>query len=97
MGISVPLESLTDFLDGHFVGGWSTFLGVERAELAAFVANVGVVDVLVCYEVGLGTVSSFANDICQVANGVEVSGLEELHSVFEAQTGSLVYLSVDFH
>lgn len=90
--IFMPLEAAPDFLDGHFVGVGASFFGVEAAELAEFVADVRVIDMLVADEVGTGPVASFADDVGEVADGGEVGVLVEPDAVFEGEA----FLVLDF-
>ena len=41
--------------------------------------------------------ASFANDICQVTDSIEIAMLEKLHSIFKVETDSLIYFAIDFH
>ena len=81
--------------NAHCVRVRAALLGIERAELAAFVADIGVVDVLVADIIRLVPAHPLPHNVRQSADGVQVGGLIKLKAVIGGKPLDAHHLLVD--
>src|SRR5206468_3538927 len=75
----------------------AALFGVERAEFAELIADVGVVDMLVADVIGSVAVQTLADDIGKIADGREVGRLIEADGVLIIQALPRFHFVVDIH
>lgn len=79
----------------HLVGARLVLLPAKGAELAAVLADIGVIDVAVGDVVCLIAVFPFANNVCNVADMMDIVRPEKPHAVVKGQPFALFCLFKD--
>src|SRR5262245_19622367 len=94
-GIARLAGGLDDLLDRHLVRPVFATLAVERAELAAQGADVGVIDVAVAIEVDPVAVVPLADEVGQSSDRMNIEALVQGYTVVQVQLDGIEHLARD--
>ena len=86
----MPLQTMADFFQSHLIGSRTTFFGIEATELAKFVTNISVVNMLVADKVGLRSVLTLTNQVSKIAHTSQIRSPVKQDAVFTTQSFALL-------